>query len=524
MTVSLANNLFSANAGLTFRQPSDSQSTQFGQTEGNFTSDIVANENTQQTLSDNPSEFQTSFAKKLESKDIENNQDKDTETNDNSANQDLSLVIAIPNVTINTNTDVVAAQSASSDTITNTTDTTTQQPVIPSSVATDIQPQIPNVQQDQQSAIEESAQTSDTTALTPETTAQDQAPIIEGLQTVTPVEVEVPEIQPKTIEPQIETAPAPVDSEPTQNIESELPVENQTETIDASNAVAAGINPIIPEVETANTQTLQDSAPKIENSAKPASSNKPDTEKETKSKDTANDSVIQPDTIGAESSDDALTQPQISSSVQNDMNDNTPSKDSADSTLDIDTNNNSFVNNLQSAAQDNTADVKNISNESKIDTPKEISTQVHDSIKSTLSADNKEIVIQLNPPELGKLEIKFTEDSSGLTGVLSVDNSKTRHEIQQSLPEIINNLQDSGVNIKKIEVVLSNNQEQQTMKDQSMAGQNNWFNQQNSNQQNQQNNSANTGVYNRWTANDTQSYSPSSESQYYSQDSINMLV
>ena len=342
------------------------------------------------------------------------------------------------------------------------------------------------------------------------------------MQNVTPEIVDIPEIQPKTIEPQIETAPAPIENEPAQNIESEIPViDNHTETIDTSNSIATEINTNIPEVETVSAQTSQDSAPKIENSVQTALSNKTGLENETKPKSTIEASAIQPETAPVESSDEAVTEPQILSSVQHDNSDNTQSSNSADSVLDIDTNNNSFVNNLQSAVQDNTAAVKNLTADTKIDKPSTIGSQIHDSIQSTLSADNKEIVIQLNPPELGKLEIKFTEDSTGLTGVLSVDNPKTRYEIQQSLSEMINNLQDSGVNIKKIEVVLSNNQEQQTMQQQSTAGQNNWFNQQNSNQQNS---AQNAGIYSRWTGNNTQTYSSSYESQYYSEDSINMLV
>ncbi|MEN6384731.1 MAG: hypothetical protein ABFD79_06000, partial [Phycisphaerales bacterium] len=42
------------------------------------------------------------------------------------------------------------------------------------------------------------------------------------------------------------------------------------------------------------------------------------------------------------------------------------------------------------------------------DSTASVGVQIQDSIQSTLSADNKEIVIQLNPPELGKVEIKFT--------------------------------------------------------------------------------------------------------------------
>ena len=65
----------------------------------------------------------------------------------------------------------------------------------------------------------------------------------------------------------------------------------------------------------------------------------------------------------------------------------------------------------------------------------------------------------MNPPELGKVSVKFQEQGGELTGTLEVSKAQTRTEIEQVLPEIIRSLADSGVAIKRIEVVLSQNDE-----------------------------------------------------------------
>jgi flagellar hook-length control protein FliK len=110
-----------------------------------------------------------------------------------------------------------------------------------------------------------------------------------------------------------------------------------------------------------------------------------------------------------------------------------------------------------------------------------VSSQIQQSIHSSFRSNSQEIIIHLNPPELGKVTIKFTEQDNAITGLLQVDKSQTRSQIQQALPEIIQNLHNSGIQIKNIEVVLTNQQEQYTPKDQSSAaGQNGWSGHQNS--------------------------------------------
>ncbi len=96
-----------------------------------------------------------------------------------------------------------------------------------------------------------------------------------------------------------------------------------------------------------------------------------------------------------------------------------------------------------------------------------VNEQIQESIYTSLRRGDQQITIRLNPPELGKVIIKFQEQQDQITGLLQVSNAQTRAEIQQALPQIIQNLADSGIQIKRLEVVLTeDHSEQQLLKDQ----------------------------------------------------------
>ena len=105
--------------------------------------------------------------------------------------------------------------------------------------------------------------------------------------------------------------------------------------------------------------------------------------------------------------------------------------------------------------------------------------QIFESIQSSVQQDSKQITIRLNPPELGKVFIKFQENNGHIIGVLRVSEAQTRYEIEKALPQLIQNLVDSGVVIKRLDVVMAE-QPQQPLKEQfTQNGQENWANQHN---------------------------------------------
>ena len=102
----------------------------------------------------------------------------------------------------------------------------------------------------------------------------------------------------------------------------------------------------------------------------------------------------------------------------------------------------------------------------------DIGRQILESIHSSISKQGTErqITIRLNPPELGKVFITFRQQDSELTGLMEVSKPQTRFEIEQTMPQIIRNLADSGIQIKRFEVMLSNEGQtgQGTLGNQSM--------------------------------------------------------
>jgi flagellar hook-length control protein FliK len=81
--------------------------------------------------------------------------------------------------------------------------------------------------------------------------------------------------------------------------------------------------------------------------------------------------------------------------------------------------------------------------------------QIYESIQTSLRQGQRQITIHLNPPELGRVSIKFSEDGKELMGVLDTTNPQTRAEIRQAIPEIIRSLEESGISVKRIDVTLS---------------------------------------------------------------------
>jgi flagellar hook-length control protein FliK len=94
----------------------------------------------------------------------------------------------------------------------------------------------------------------------------------------------------------------------------------------------------------------------------------------------------------------------------------------------------------QSSAQDNAASVRE---------------QIQMSVQNSLQQGARQITIHLNPPELGRVSIKFVEKAGELTGTIETSNSQTRADIQQALPDILRSLDQSGISIKRIDVSLS---------------------------------------------------------------------
>jgi hypothetical protein len=103
---------------------------------------------------------------------------------------------------------------------------------------------------------------------------------------------------------------------------------------------------------------------------------------------------------------------------------------------------------------------QNISNDFKL--PPDLSGQIQESAKALLTSNKNQVTIRLNPPELGSVCLKVSDNGHQITGLLQITKPETKYEIQQLLPGIIRNLEDAGISVKSFDVVLNNQPDQQT--------------------------------------------------------------
>ncbi|MCP4455397.1 MAG: hypothetical protein GY809_28390 [Planctomycetes bacterium] len=147
--------------------------------------------------------------------------------------------------------------------------------------------------------------------------------------------------------------------------------------------------------------------------------------------------------------------------------------------------------------------------------------QIQDSIALGVQQQGRDLVIRLDPPELGRVAMRFQEDSQGITGVLEVQKSQTRHDIQQALPEIVQQLQDSGVQIKRIEVLLSADADAETFEDQAFAQARD---QDLEHEQASEQNKARRNPAYGWPASDEEGVHRQAQDQYAADQGINLLI
>jgi len=88
-------------------------------------------------------------------------------------------------------------------------------------------------------------------------------------------------------------------------------------------------------------------------------------------------------------------------------------------------------------------------------TVQSVGEQILDSIRSSGVPGEREVLIRLQPPELGTVVVRFQEQGENLTGTLEVGTREAQREIEQALPQVIRGLQEAGIQIRRVEIVTS---------------------------------------------------------------------
>ena len=163
--------------------------------------------------------------------------------------------------------------------------------------------------------------------------------------------------------------------------------------------------------------------------------------------------------------------------------------------------------------------------------PNEISAdagkQILESIQSSLNHrdGDQQITVRLNPPELGKVFIKIQEQNSELTGLLEVSKAETKVEIEQALPQMIRDLADCGIQIKRLDIMLSEDNRSEHGAREDQSSQNNESPEQDASPSETWDNDTYTDGINDWPPNN-KNYEPISELQQMlvNDGSINVLI
>lgn len=88
--------------------------------------------------------------------------------------------------------------------------------------------------------------------------------------------------------------------------------------------------------------------------------------------------------------------------------------------------------------------------------PAPLANQINESIQTAVQNNQRELVVQLNPPQLGRIAIRFQQEGNQLVGVVQVSERQTRADIEQALPQILQNLENNGTQVRRINVELQN--------------------------------------------------------------------
>ena len=96
--------------------------------------------------------------------------------------------------------------------------------------------------------------------------------------------------------------------------------------------------------------------------------------------------------------------------------------------------------------------------------------QITGSIEGFLRQGDRQLTIYLNPPELGRVLVRFQQQQDKITILLEVSKPETRCEIELALPQIMRSLQDSGVQVRHVEVQLSDEAERQADPGRDLSG------------------------------------------------------
>jgi flagellar hook-length control protein FliK len=99
------------------------------------------------------------------------------------------------------------------------------------------------------------------------------------------------------------------------------------------------------------------------------------------------------------------------------------------------------------------------SSSSELEAPLSVPQQVLRSLQSAIQNDHQTIQLALSPEGLGLVRIKLDRTGEEISGVLEIQKEQTRQEIEKALPNLVASLNSQGIQVRKIEISQTPNQE-----------------------------------------------------------------
>ena len=134
---------------------------------------------------------------------------------------------------------------------------------------------------------------------------------------------------------------------------------------------------------------------------------------------------------------------------KNEENKGSSSKDSDNSSATF----NQFVQNLsESIVSNGEITVENVE---KMQQMQEIVNQVVERIKVTLTNDTTSMEMQLNPENLGKVNVSIVSKNGEMTAAFTVENQIAKEALESQMTTLKDNLQEQGIKVDAIEVTVA---------------------------------------------------------------------
>ena len=76
-------------------------------------------------------------------------------------------------------------------------------------------------------------------------------------------------------------------------------------------------------------------------------------------------------------------------------------------------------------------------------------------VRANAARTGRQIVVRLNPPELGRVRLMLHSDGSDVRGVLKVESPETLAELQREAGALVQRLAESGVQLRRLDVDLA---------------------------------------------------------------------